>query len=286
MAEEFNSTIVNMIIAYINKNKKILLEYQRESYFINKFINLIKSLLMNEVELACFTILLDKMGLKYSNFDHWTYFCILGIYSKKLCGREEESALLINIFSNKNNEFINYYTYICDEELIQNVDEKSISIKLINERFKQLARPINSFCRKNYINYNGVVDKIVKLSQPYGEESNGNQLYTEILNENNNNKYNDILINRNNFNNEIRSEQVGLSNELTNIKKNNNSLQLVMPNNFNEKNYLMNNLYINKYNNGDLNNFNLYASSLNLDNRGISQFSLKSNNSFISNLFK
>ena len=47
MAEQFNSTLVNMIILYINKDKKLPVKYQKELNFINTFIELVKSLLMN-----------------------------------------------------------------------------------------------------------------------------------------------------------------------------------------------------------------------------------------------
>ena len=62
MKEEFNPTIVNMLIIFINK--KLPKAYQNESNFINKFINLIKKLLLNEIELSCFTILIDEISTK------------------------------------------------------------------------------------------------------------------------------------------------------------------------------------------------------------------------------
>ena len=99
MVEDFNITLVNMLIIYINKNKTLPNGFKKEPNFMNKFVNLIKHLLMNEVELAAFTILIDKIGWKHEKIDYWIYLTILGIYSKKLLGREEESSFLINIFS-------------------------------------------------------------------------------------------------------------------------------------------------------------------------------------------
>ena len=187
MSEEFNSRIVNMIILYINKNKSFPLKFQKESNFIYNFINLLKHLLMNEFEISYFTILLDKIGWKWQNVEHWTYFCILGIYTKNLCGKEDESSLLLNIISRNSPEFTDYYTnWVCDEEIDAKIKENEINLKSINERFKQLIKPINTFCRKNYINYNGMADKIVKLSQPYGDQNNGNQIKSnEQFNSNN-----------------------------------------------------------------------------------------------------
>ena len=194
MVEDFNITLVNMLIIYINKNKTLPNGFKKEPNFMNKFVNLIKHLLMNEVELAAFTILIDKIGWKHEKIDYWIYLTILGIYSKKLLGREEESSFLINIFSIKNNQFFENYINICDEEIVNKFDEKKyLTIKSINQRFTKLNKPINSYCRKNNILYNGVVDEIVKWSQPYGQENNGNQLNNDKKLDLNIN--NDILIN-------------------------------------------------------------------------------------------
>ena len=187
LSEEFNSKIVNMIIVYLNKNKTLPLIYKIEPDFIFKFINLLKHLLMNEFEISYFTILLDKIGWGWQNVEKWTYFCILGICTKKLCGREDDSSLLINLISRNCPEFMDYYTnWVCDEEIENIIQEKEMNVKIINERLRQLNRPINTYCRKNFINYNGIVDKIIKLSQPYGNESIANQLKcNEKINSNN-----------------------------------------------------------------------------------------------------
>ena len=189
MSEQFNSTIVNMLIIYIKQSKTFPSSYQTEPNFFNKLVNFVKRLFMNELELSFFTILLDKLGWAHQGLNHWTYFCILGILAKKLLGNEEESSLLISFFTSKNYDFLDEYTIINDEEIIKNYEEQPVCIKKINERFRQLTRPINSYCRHNFINYNGVVDKIVKWSQPYGAESNGNQLNNdEFFLSNNNNE--------------------------------------------------------------------------------------------------
>jgi len=288
MAEEFNSTLVNMIILYINKEKKLPIKYQIELNFINTFIELVKSLLMNEFEFAAFTIILDKMGLEYNKFDHWTYFRILGIYTKQLLGRKGESDLFKNIFSKKDDDFNNKFSSICDEEIFQKVNESLITVKLINERFRQLTRPINSYCRKNYINYNGIVDKIVKLSQPYGEESNGNQLYCdqklkenkdlEVLDKNDNNVHIDINNNNNgnNFNNnDSKFPYYFKNNESSNLRS---SLfqQNYMSNIFTDQLNMNNN--ISRYNASDLNNINPMMPNLSLFNKSSSQFFLKLEN--------
>ena len=281
MAEDFNSTLVNMIILYINKDKKLPVKYQKELNFINTFIELVKSLLMNEFEFAAFTIILDQMGLEFNRFDHWIYFKILGIYTKQLLGRIGESELFKSIVSKKDNDFMNKYSYICDEEIVQKINESLITVKLINERFRQLTRPINSYCRKNYINYNGIVDKIVKLSQPYGEESNGNQLYCDQkLKENkgqveldNNNVHIDI----NNNNNDFKFSHFLVSSEPKYPKSYNNFVLKSNSSNIFADQLFMNN-NINRYNASDLNNINSFIPNLGLVNKSSSQFSFKLEN--------
>jgi len=178
--EEFNTNIVNMLLTYINESKKKSFpkEYQTEPNFYHHLINLIRRLLMKEFDLVALTILLDNMGWKNDKIEHWTYLSILGIYSKTLIGREEESSLLLDIFSKDKNEFKRNYNYIT-EEIINKIDKNNFDIKFINQRFNKLTKPINTYCKNDFIDYNGVVDKIVKWSQPYGEENNGIQLYNE-----------------------------------------------------------------------------------------------------------
>ena len=187
----FNSSIINMLIVYISRNKDKLKKYgyDQEQNFINKFANLIKELYLNEIELAYLTLLLDRFGWNFNDYEHWDYFYCLGLYSKKkVSGEIESDSLLSNkaFFEDKYISFVN-------EQEFEDFEQKGISNKDLNERFKELTKPINSYCRKNFINYSGIADKIVRLSQPYGMESNGNQLIYEKNLKNDNDVNNDNL---------------------------------------------------------------------------------------------
>lgn len=294
MGEEFNSTIVNMLITFINKNKDFPKEYQNEPYFINKFINLIKRLLMSEFEFSAFTILLDKMGWTYENMDRWMYFCILAIYTKKLIVGEEESSFFIEIFETKNDNFIENYSLIDGEEKIKNIEKNDLSIRSINERFKLLTRPVNSYCRRNFINYNGVVDKIVKLSQPY--KINGNQLTINEIPDLDISNNIDNNINNNNELNMMKEGQPNVFNNYSNKNKINNQFsslfQSIIPTNLIGQSKMINNPFMSRFSIGDFNNNqNLYMNmnpnlSLNLYNRQSSQFSLKSESNMPNNYSK
>ncbi len=45
----------------------------------------------------------------------------------------------------------------------------TITPRELNERFKILSRPFNTYCKQNYIDYNFVVDQILQMSLPYSE---------------------------------------------------------------------------------------------------------------------
>ena len=156
----FNSNIVNMIIVYINNNNSFPKKYKNEPNFDSKIINLFKELFINEIEVAYFTIILEKIGYNYKNLEHWLYFTLLGIATKKLCGKENHSLLIINKLSITYPRIIEEHSnFIRDNKVLS-----QISLKQINQRFILLSKPINTFCKKNYINIQGIIDEIVKQS--------------------------------------------------------------------------------------------------------------------------
>ena len=173
----FNSRIIYMFIVYMNKNKEKLkyYKYDIEPNFFNKFIHLIKELNINEIELVYMTLLLDKLGWSFNNIDHWTYFYLLGIHTKKIVTGEYAS----DEYLDAKEELREKYTIFVNDDNVENLENNKIKINEINIRYKELNKPINSYCRKNFINYTSIADKIVRLSQPYGEESIGNQLFIQ-----------------------------------------------------------------------------------------------------------
>ena len=165
--KEFNSTIVNMIISYINRNNSFP-KVIKEINFNYKISNLIKHLLMNEIEVACFTLLLEKIGFTYKNMDQWLYFTFIGILSKKTCGRDNDVLLLLDIFSRNNSKFMEEYSILInDKDILSKLNENKLKLKQINERFILLSKPINTYCKTNFINIQGIIDQIIKTTQPY-----------------------------------------------------------------------------------------------------------------------
>ena len=140
--------------------------------------------MMNEIEVAYFTLLIDKLGWKYEKIDHWIYFTILGIITKNECLKGNNTFILITIFSRRYPNFQEIYSnFINDEKISSLINEKNITIEIINKRFIQLSKPTNTYCRKNYINLDGIIDKIVYMSHPYSKNSsNYSKKKTEIKN--------------------------------------------------------------------------------------------------------
>jgi hypothetical protein len=173
----FNSRIINMLIVYFNKRKDKLkkFNYDIEQNFVNKFVHLVQELFLNEIEVAYLTLLIDKIGWKLDNFDHWIYFYTLGVHTKKMTVNDYISDDLLDI----KDELRDKYGEIVNLNEFDDLDEKGPTLQEINARYKELSKPINSFCRKDFIIYSSIADKIVRLSQPYGEESNGNQIFIE-----------------------------------------------------------------------------------------------------------
>ena len=166
--QEFNSSVVNMIISYINKINSFPKINKKEVNFNYKISNLIKHLLMNEIEIACFTLLLEKIEYTYKNKDQWLYLSFIGILSKKICGRVNDALLLIDIYSRNNSKFMEEYsTFINDKDILSILNENKLNLRQINERFILLSKPVNTYCIKNYINILGIIDQIVKTAQPY-----------------------------------------------------------------------------------------------------------------------
>lgn len=146
--------------------------------------------MMNEIEVAYFTLLIDKLGWKYEKIDHWIYFTILGIITKNECLKGNNSFILITIFSRRYPNFQEIYSnFINDEKISSLINEKNITIETINKRFIQLSKPTNTYCRKNYINLDGIIDKIVYMSHPYSKNSSN---YSKKKNEIKNTKINNF----------------------------------------------------------------------------------------------
>lgn len=83
----------------------------------------------------------------------------------------DSSDLFIKYFKKVNLEVVN-----CFEKWMELRKEKrEFSNNEINIRFMKLKKPFNTYCKTNYIDYNSVVDKILRMSLPYNENKQKDQ---------------------------------------------------------------------------------------------------------------
>ncbi len=164
---DFFSLQTLMLINRIFHDSKKLPRELRNNFSLHSiFTKAIRQLLMNELELIYFSIYLDIFGWRNNNYEIMEYFLITGFNVKKNLNDninyiEEYLNLHYVGFSDKYNNWIN------------NIKEKKIEInfKIVNEKYSELKRPYNSYCKNNFIDYNGAVDRILHMSLPYNENS-------------------------------------------------------------------------------------------------------------------
>ena len=262
ISTKFNSKIINMLVIYINKNKdkifikkneekdkknknennhkeknkhkfksinrkKSLIKFlDEEKNFIIKFVRLIKKLLLNEIEFTYLTLLLDKLGWQWKDYDNWAYFRCLGIYTKKKVTDQDASDQVFDILDEeqKSTHGILFDELDLDEKVI-------ISIKEIYSRFKELNQPINTYCRNDFINYNNIVDIILNECCNYGEENKGNQ----IINQENKNEITNTTQNQYQKENNISLNYISKNKSKKSIdrEKSKSSFEFINQNNFN-----------------------------------------------------
>ena len=197
LTEEFNSRCVYLIISFMNQSKDFPEEYKTKQDFPKILISVIKSLMMNEFEISIFTLYIDKYGWKSSKINFKEYFIYLGLYTKQLTMSKDNFQILINKFDNEiSKSLVNF------EDWKKEISPYVPTVIEINERFKLLNNPTNSFCKKNFIDFNGIVDKIVKLSQSYSDNKTQNikvRVREESVLDGLENSFKNNLSNSNNF---------------------------------------------------------------------------------------
>ena len=169
ITEEFNSKCIFLIVSFIHTSETLPSNLRTEKNLHKELISIVKQLMMNEFEITLFTLNIDDIGWEMPSLDFSLHLLFVGLLTK--FHSNVTSELFLRHFKTINNNFIDCYSKWKDI-----IKENFFSIVDINERYKMLNRPHNSFCKKNYIDYNTVVDRIIQLSQPYGEECQGGMI--------------------------------------------------------------------------------------------------------------
>ena len=119
---------------------------------------------MNEIEITLFTMYIDDLGWSFPGIHYLVHILFTALLTKHHCNKNIDHFM--NYFQMQNAFFIENYT-----KWKEKINEDDYTNEEINERFTQINKPFNSYCVADYIDYNCVVDSIITLSQPYGEQN-------------------------------------------------------------------------------------------------------------------
>jgi hypothetical protein len=177
--EEFNTTCIVFINRLISESQSLPLHI-KNMYNVHKLIlKIVKELMMNEYEIAIFSLLLDDVGWSRDNYLFEDNLFYIGLYVKKYT-LDKEFDFLMKYYGVVKNEFEKkYMKWKSESESMlngnnngsggcnSNSKESGVNLSRINFRFRLLKQPYNIYCKTNYVDYNCVVDKILKMSLPY-----------------------------------------------------------------------------------------------------------------------
>ena len=74
-----------------------------------------------------------------------------------------------------------YSVFINNKDILSKLNENKLNLKQINKRFILLSKPINTYCKINYINIQGIIDQIIKTTQPYFKTKTNNTKHKIIV---------------------------------------------------------------------------------------------------------
>ena len=219
---QFNQNCILFINRIISESKTLSSDIQSSNELHKILMNVVKKIMLNEFELTLFSIILDNLNLVNDNkYSIDIILFLIGLQVKELTS--DDFSIILEKIKLEMQEINLKDIYI---NWKRNIEEKIniISLKLINLKFKTLKKPFSSYCKNNYIDYNNIVDKILKMSLPYNNEgkileeeddfllndkNESVQKFEEKKNENMKINLNDYSLNKkiNNSKNEINNAQ-------------------------------------------------------------------------------
>jgi hypothetical protein len=271
--EEFSPLCIVFINRIINQSETLTSEIKNNNDLHKILLSLTKQLMMNEYELTIYSMILDEFGWSNIEFTEEEYLMFIGFFVKHLCG-DDELIILENI--RQNGSLILIDEKYSNWKKLYNDKMKSHRIftyNEVNKRYKLLKRPFNIYCKNNYIDYNNVVEKILKMSLPYNESKQKEEEDIISIDENEkknkNNKLKKINFKVKNFskikdktistsNHSLESKNLGKKTKLKLIENDENydkNVKLIIPIKEDEKILNLNNFKSQNINNN--NNMNM-----------------------------
>ena len=177
LSNEFTTNCLNYINKIIINMQKNHLKRFEGIYELNKiFISIIKELLMNEFEILLLSLYLEIIDISLcediNSFKESVTF--LSYFIKKLSLFPEKltpiNSFLIRKYQGFEDKFNKWFEL--NSSIINN--KLYFSYAEINQRFKEFSKPYSIYCKNNFLDYNLVIDRILKMSVPYNESKREN----------------------------------------------------------------------------------------------------------------
>ena len=168
ISEDFNTMCIVFINRLISESKTLPLSIKNFEDVHKTLLKIVKELMMNEYEITLLSLLLDKLSWSYQNVPFEDNIFYMGLTIKEN-SMKNESDFLFNYFSFVNKKCMEHYPQWKKdyyEKITFNCDFGEVY-----SRFSLLKQPYNIYCKTNYIDYNSVVDKILRMSLPYNESN-------------------------------------------------------------------------------------------------------------------
>lgn len=169
ICEEFNTMCIVFINRLISESQTLPLDVKNSNNVHKILLKNVKELMMNEYEITLFSLLLDDIGWLNDNFSFEEHLFFCGLSVKKMT-LKEDVKIFINYFSQINKGFIEQLEkWETAQKDKLNLNDRKYKYNQVYSRFCILKKPYNIYCKTNYIDYNSVVDKILRMSLPYSE---------------------------------------------------------------------------------------------------------------------
>ena len=165
LKNNLNINIISMITKLINTSNSIP-KNLKSNYPLNDIlIGIVKEFMLTDLEIVYFSLYLDIYGWENKYFDIVDNLILTALSVKKYLNEDIDiiETHLSENYENIKDKFANWIKSQKGKNKI------TITPRMVNERNNLLKKPFNCYCRKNYIDYDDAVDKILHLSLSYNE---------------------------------------------------------------------------------------------------------------------
>ena len=165
LKNNLNINIISMITKLINTSTTIP-TFLKSNYPLNDIlIEIVKEFMLTDLEIVYLSIYLDIYGWDNKYFDIKDNLILTTLSVKKYLNKDID-IIETHLSENYENIKEKFANWIKSQSNKKNI---TITPRMVNERNNLLKKPFNCYCRKNYIDYDDAVDKILHLSLSYNE---------------------------------------------------------------------------------------------------------------------